>query len=241
VFHYVLQCLRNGAIAADKLTANERELLAHELDHYCIDWIQLAPPPPPPPPPPSKLAFTAGASEIITSEAEKETLCRILESVTKQPKLTLLHTAAQGADFASFKAKVAGKGSLLVVVQSTAGHKFGGFVFDQFESFQGDFKKGNAANFLFALGNITGTPLKLLRLPDSTQGVGACCGFHMGSGQGFGQDFDAFWGTDDPRAVGNTYTIAAPGFAAVTVTKGTLCGTPGSGYSPAKQEVFQVQ
>jgi hypothetical protein len=212
---------------------DERKLLTHELQYYCIDWIKLTPPPPPPP----KLVFTAGDSAILTAPTDRETMCRILDTVSKEPKLTLLHTMAQGAAAAHFDPKVAGKGRILVVVQSSAGHIFGGFTFDVLGTGYGwlNHSEANPGNFVFALGNKTGTPLKLLPAPGNNSVHTAGCGFHLGA------DLVAFCSSHYCNS--SSFTVAAPGFATVTLQPGTLCGNnPGThAYTPLNMEVFQVQ
>ncbi len=212
---------------------DERELLTEELDHFCIGWIKLEPVKLAP-----KLTITSGASAILTEDAHKETLCRILESVTPEPKLTLQHTMAQGADGNSFNTKMKGKGRILVLVQSSEGHIFGGFVHDVHGTRNTGFQC-NPGNFMFALGNKTGVPLKLIQPPGYT-GIGFhdYCGFHMGGSSAF--DLQCFCSSCcyKPEA----YTVSAPGFATVPLDEGTLCGTPGTAsFKPTVMEVYQVQ
>ena len=89
--------------------------------------------------------------------------------------------------------------------------------------------------FLFALGNVTGQPLKLL-WNGSGEGVQTSgCGLQVGGGN----DLVAFC---SHYCTPSTFTTIAPGYACASLQHGTLCGTPGAQYySPATMEVYAVR
>jgi hypothetical protein len=184
----------------------------------------------------SEIVFLNGATSSILSNAPmKETLAKMFDSNKGSLNLQLLCTSAQGARAAFFNNATKGKGMILTLIKCTENHVFGCFIEDTFGS-AGGCIVGSAENFIFSLGNITGSPAKLLNSRNSTQGIHiASCGLHAGNG-----DLVAFCSSHS-CGVPATYTTWAPGFTPATLSAGFLCGTPGNpNYTPLIMEVYQV-
>ena len=99
-----------------------------------------------------------GSSRILDSDSLKSTLFDMLPKDRR--RLTLLHDDRNGATQTHFWRAVINKAHILVVIKSSQGHVFGGYVEDQFIDRGSKYIAGSDRNFLFRL---TGQPLKLLR------------------------------------------------------------------------------
>lgn len=77
--------------------------------------------------------------------------------------LRILHTSLDKKDPDAFDAAVHNLTRVLVMVKSTAGHVFGAYIEDRIGTQENLWKVGNDENFLFALGNVTGETIKLIR------------------------------------------------------------------------------
>jgi hypothetical protein len=139
----------------------------------------------------------------------------------------------------TFDSAVKGIGRVIVLIRSTAGHIFGCYVRGVFGTAGGARQVDDPA-LLFALGNLTGAPVKLKAAPGAGHVNLGSCGLHLGPQSG--NELVAFCGSN------NTYTplvFTAPqsfpggAGAAVQLTPGFLCGTPGTAaFTPARMEVY---
>jgi hypothetical protein len=228
-FRYILNYLRNPSAFEPPGDAETRKEIKKEALFYCLqDLVNLLSP---------TITFSNGASGILDA-AMQVTLAQMLPQFgpsAERPTLHLLCTSAQGTGVAVFDNATKGKNRILTVIKSTANHVFGAYIEDTFGQ-GGAWIPGSKENFLFALGNITGTPAKLMN-----SGVGnsvhiTSCGLHCGNSG----DLVAFCNSHS-CANPATYKTWAPGFTAVPLSAGFLCGTSGNAnYTPLLMEVYQV-
>jgi hypothetical protein len=103
---------------------------------------------------------------------------------------TLLTTNERKSSI-QFSDAVKGIEHLVVLVQSSKGHVFGAYIDDKFENINGGWRKGSDLNFLFAMGNVSKQPMKLLVNPERKYSYfsDASTGFYTGQG---GFDLSAF-------------------------------------------------
>jgi hypothetical protein len=156
---------------------------------------------------------------------------------------TLLTTTERKSSLA-FSEAVQGIEKVLVVVESMKGHVFGAYIEDKFEGTRGGWRKGSDDNFLFAMGNITKQPMKLLADPDRRYSYfsDSTTGFYAGQGMFDLSAFSARYVCLNPVV----YTVMAPGFNEkckdeIVFEDGMLCGSPGeANYEPKRMEVFAV-
>jgi hypothetical protein len=137
---------------------------------------------------------------------------------------------------------VEGIGGIVVLIESMKGHVFGAYIEDKFEGTQGGWRKGSDENFLFAIGNITKKPMKLLADPDRRYSYfsDSTTGFYAGQGKFDLSAFSARYVCLDPVV----YNVMAPSYNErddIEMEDGVLCGTPGvPNYEPKRMEVFAV-
>ncbi len=186
------------------------------------------------------VTFIDTPSKIIVNDSLLEQLGNILKNGDNgwgNYSLTLLHSRTQGQSFdaASFDNAVRGKSKVLTIMQSTEGHVFGGYFEDTFGS-PGSFIPGSPNNYIFALGNKTGQPIKLFRTTGNSIHI-ASCGLHMGDNN----DLKAFCGSSHYCNNPGCFKTPAPGFTVPTFQAGMLCGTPGNQhYTPYIGEVYTL-
>ena len=176
----------------------------------------------------------------ILDDAMTATLRAMMATVPGHPALacTLLTTSARGTTTDVFANAVRGVGPTLTLIRSTAGYVFGAYVHETLctGARYGTSVPASPHTFLFALGNMTAQPLKLL-YDGSGNGVypGGDSGLYLGSGN----DLLAFCGHS---CTPGTFKTVAPGYACAALQPGTLCGTPGTkDYTPAMMEVYGVR
>jgi len=231
-FRYILNYLRDPTHFVPPADVELRGEILREANYYSLtELMEILSDG-------SEIVFLNGATSSILSNAPmKETLAKMFDSNKGKLKLLqLLCTSAQSATVAVFDNATKGKGMILTLIKSTENHVFGCFIEDIFGS-AGAWIVGSAENFIFSLGNITGSPAKLLNSRNGTQGIHipGSCGLHAGNG-----DLVAFCSSHS-CGVPATYTTWAPGFTPATLSAGFLCGTPGNPkYTPLIMEVYQV-
>ena len=182
-----------------------------------------------------KITFTNCSSAILTDESLVRKLAGNFDPA-RNVTLSLLVNNDKGHTAAIFDAAVKGRSKVLILIKSTLGHVFGGYVADSFGGTPTGWQKGSDANFLFAMGNITRNPLKLLS--DSSENHLSSCGLHLGRG-----DLVAFCSHTCIPSKDNGYTKMETGFNALSaeITSGALCGTPGvETYTPSCMEVYAI-
>lgn len=134
-----------------------------------------------------------------------------------------------------------GIAGILVLVKSVKGHVFGAYIADKYEGSNGGWRKGSDENFIFAMGNITQKPIKLLADPERRYSYfsDSTAGFYAGQGEFDLSAFSARYVCMKPVV----FTVVSQGFTAPEggLDAGVLCGTPGQAhYEPALMEVFAV-
>ena len=164
---------------------------------------------------------------IILDNALRETLGKMFGR--KVCFSFLASSATIGVAPAAFDSTVRGKGPFLVIIRASTGHIFGAYVPEEFST-----KVGHQAChkdlFLFALGNQTGRPLKLIPTPTATMHFGNC-GLHIGA-------FTCFCSHQCGDLSGQF--SATPGYSA-ELAAGCLLGTPGQpNFSPNLMEIFSL-
>jgi hypothetical protein len=136
-----------------------------------------------------------------------------------------------GISAAAFDNAVRGKGPFAVIIRSTSGHVFGVYVPEEFSAKSGHLPC-SPDQFLFALGNMTGSPLKFLPIQGSATMHFGSCGLHVGQSN----ELVCFCSHQCGELSGGW--TAAPGYPA-TFSAGTLCGTPGNqSFAPQLMEIF---
>jgi len=138
----------------------------------------------------------------------------------------LIHTNSRGNDKTAFDNAVKGFANTLIVIRSTDGYIFGGFVADKWFS-GGGWIRGSDENFIFSFGK---TPhksrVKLLHCGTGNGIYISGCGLHLSD------DLVAFCSHSCTPTV---YTRVAPGFSAQNLST-VVAG--GSSYTPDLMEVF---
>ena len=136
---------------------------------------------------------------------------------------------------AVFDAAVKGHAQILTLIrEQNTRYVFGGFVHDTFGlTGQREWVVGNAENFVFSLGNVTGHPIKLKALRNQPKSIHPRgCGLHMGT------DLVAFCSHSTKR---QHFTTFAPGYTAAGANEGTMVSGVDGNFNPARMEVFIVE
>mmetsp|Transcript_33520 Transcript_33520/g.48616 ORF Transcript_33520/g.48616 Transcript_33520/m.48616 type:complete len:347 (+) Transcript_33520:28-1068(+) len=226
-FRYILNYLRDPTHFVPPADNELKKEIAREAKYYSLtQLVEILTG--------GEIIFLDGSSSSILDSAMKETLVKMFDSNKGHLNLKLLCTSAQGIGVAVFDNATKGKGRILTLIKSNANHVFGCFIEDIFGQ-QGAWIPGSTENFLFALGNFTGSPAKLFNSGNGNSIHITSCGLHAGQSG----DLVAF--CSHSCAAPTTYTRWAPGYTPVTLSAGFLCGTPGNPtYTPLIMEVFQV-
>lgn len=175
-----------------------------------------------------------GSSRILNVQMQRTLLGMFINMPCG---LRLVHDSALGLDSRSFWNAVRDIGPTLTVIKNTTDHVFGAVVYDTFRA-NGGWIPGHVDNFLFTVGNITGTPIKLVKTPNSgNEGYGVCMNENNGLSLGRGGDLAVF--LDKSTCGAATFTTVAPGYAAVPVTFTLLAGA--REWTPARIEVYAIE
>jgi hypothetical protein len=174
----------------------------------------------------SRNKFSGGT---ILDDKMQTTLSKLFERA--QRFAFLASSANIGTAAVAFDNAVRGKGPFVVIIRATSGHVFGVYVPEEFSSKTGH-QQCSADLFLFALGNLTGTPLKFIPMAGvSTMHYGSC-GLHIGQHN----ELVCFCSHQCGDLTGRWN--AAPGYPA-NFSSGTLCGTPGTAaFNPQLMEIY---
>lgn len=136
----------------------------------------------------------------------------------------------------AFKRAATGHSNLLIIIQTSNNHVFGGFLAGPtYNPTLNKWVPADSATFLFSL---SGVPFKLLH---SGQDKGAL--FQNGAFVlGVGPDLITLGvSTGQYSCKPGNYTTFAPGYESIPLLDGTLCGTPGNHrYSPKRIEIYVV-
>ena len=152
--------------------------------------------------------------------------------------IRLVHDSTRGLDSKSFWNAVLDVGPTLTIIRSTTNHVFGAVIYDTFRN-TGGWIPGHADNFLFTLGNIGGTPVKLIKsFNGQTLDFGVCM-FNIYTGLVVGGSDLLTFGGVDGRCIPRTFTTVAPGYTTVPVTDTLLAGS--RTWTPDRIEVYAME
>jgi hypothetical protein len=174
-------------------------------------------------------------SQIAGSQILDNKMRGTLSHVLEAKPLTFLTSSAQiGSTAPAFDAVVQGKGPFVLLIQAASGHVFGAYVPEEFSSKTG-WLPCRPDLVLFSLGNLTGTPLKLLPVHGAARMHFGRCGLHVGQNSGL----VCFCSHSCGHFPESEWT-AAPGYPSDR-RAGALCGTPGLAvFTPQLMEIFVV-
>jgi hypothetical protein len=174
--------------------------------------------------------FEVDRTQILTSEEMKRTLLGMLPDGTQ--KLRWLLDSTGGTTAARFDSAVKGQGAFLVVVREKSNQwVFGAFCAEEFGSKSGWHASPGA--FLFTLGNVSGSPVKLVQSRQQIAVHFGSCGCHFCNTSQFVTFCSNSCGT-------GTFDTIAPGYAQAAINNATLNGVANAQHVPDHIEVFAV-
>jgi hypothetical protein len=192
-------------------------------------------------------------SAIIKADdrAMRTRMFHMLDCIAGFPQIHArqLLSAAGRCSASAFDSAVRDRGATLTIIQSADGHVFGAYIQDALalrssSNHIAGWAPGSADSFVFALGNVTRSPLRCKRaLQPNSSTVSAGDGIYQGGcGLHAATDLVAFCSHSCQPSL-YTRPVPTKGFdsSAVVLKPGTLCGTPGvDTYELAHVEVYAI-